>query len=134
MSVDPDPGSELGRQLGVVIVARADGAVTAEMVIGPEHTNAAGVAHGGTTAALMDITMTIAAVPRGEGVEHLFSITLSMTTNFIAPVRQGRVRCEAVRTGGGRRTVYCEGRILDAGDTLLATASCVCRLVPYPGL
>ena len=132
MSVDTDPGSELARELGVTVKAREGGRAVTEMVVGPAHTNAAGVAHGGTTAALMDITMTIVAVPRETVGERLFSITLSLTTNFIAPVRQGRVRCEAVRTGGGRRTVYCEGRILDDADTLLATASCVCRLIPHP--
>lgn len=131
MAEQLDPGSEMARRLGVIVVARVDGEVTTELEIRKEHTNAAGIAHGATIAALMDITLSLASVRADEAGVPLFAITLSTTTNFLAPVRPGLIRCRARRIGGGRRTVYCESRIVGANEIVLATASSISRLVPY---
>ena len=123
-----DPGSNFARGLGMIVVERSPGRAVIEV----EATDR--LTHAGLVAALLDVTLSMAAaMPRVEGQNpDLFSITLSLTTSFLAPAPLGRLVCNGWQTGGGRKTVFCEGRVEDAAGGLVATAQGVFRLVPWP--
>jgi uncharacterized protein (TIGR00369 family) len=129
-----DPGSNFARGLGFTVIGREPGRATIAVEVTDRLTHAGGSGHGGLVAALLDVTLSMAAaVPRTpEGDPDLFSITLSLTTSFLAPAPKGRLVCEGWQTGGGRKTIFCEGRVTGADDTLVATAQGVFRLVPWP--
>ncbi|MDP6706249.1 MAG: PaaI family thioesterase [Alphaproteobacteria bacterium] len=129
-----DPGSNFARGLGFTVIGREPGSATIAVEVTDRLTHAGGSGHGGLVAALLDVTLsTAAAVPRtADQRPDLFSVTLSLTTSFIAPAPRGRLVCEGWQTGGGRKTIFCEGRVTGTGDTLVATAQGVFRLVPWP--
>ena len=74
--------------------------------------------HGGVIATLLDVAMATAGrslYPEG-GV-----VTVSMTTNFLSSPKEGRVVARGKVQKAGRSLVYCEGEVLDAKGTLVAT-------------
>ena len=135
-----DPGSNFARGLGMIVVERSPGRAVIEVEATDRLTHAGGSGHGGLVAALLDVTLSMAAaMPRVEGQNpDLFSITLSLTTSFLAPAPLGRLVCNGWQTGGGRKTVFCEGRVEDAagGDVALVVehvgGDCAGRLPPRP--
>ena len=129
-----DPGSNFARNLGMVVVERGPGRATIEVEVTDRLTHAGGSGHGGLVSALLDVTLAMAAaLPREDEQDpDLFSVTLSLTSSFLAPAPLGRLVCSGWQTGGGRKTVFCEGRVEDAAGTLVATAQGVFRLVPWP--
>lgn len=130
----PDPGSNFARGLGMTVVERGPGRATIEIEVGERLTHAGGAGHGGLVSALLDVTLALAAaMPRAEEQDpDLFSVTLSLATSFLAPAPLGRLVCHGRQTGGGRKTVFCEGRVEDTAGNLVATAQGVFRLLPWP--
>jgi uncharacterized protein (TIGR00369 family) len=98
----------------------------------PQDLNGADGIHGGILAGLMDLILAMAAGTHPDPAQRQFSITLSMTINFIAAAPPGRLVCTGQRIGGGRRNVFCEARIEDADGNVCATGSGTFKLLP-PG-
>ena len=98
----------------------------------PQDLNGVDAVHGGILAGLMDLIMAMAAGTHPDPAQHQFSITLSMNISFIAAAPPGRLICSGERIGGGRRNVFCEGRIEDAEGNLCATGQGTFKLLP-PG-
>src|SRR5689334_18565988 len=85
---------------GIEEIGLVDGRTRIRLVLGPEHANNLGIAHGGVICTLLDIAMgTVARSTTGSPV-----ITLDMQTTFISP---------------GRGTLIGEGRILRAGLSII---------------
>jgi acyl-coenzyme A thioesterase PaaI-like protein len=59
-------------------------------------------------------------------------MTLSLTTNFIASVKAGRLYTEGRRTGGGKSVFFAEGEVRDAEDRLIATATGTFKYLSSP--
>jgi uncharacterized protein (TIGR00369 family) len=110
-------------------IERGIGGATATFMAGPEHLNIKGMLHGGIIAGLMDVIMTIAAGSHPDPAKRRFSITLSLSLNFIASAGQGPLALRAETTGGGKRTCFCEGRIEDAAGNAVATAQGAFKLL-----
>lgn len=94
--------------------------------------NPLGVIHGGRLAGLMDLNLAMAAGSHPEPAQRRFSITINMQINFIAQAQPGVLICRAWEIGGGRKTVFVEGRIEDEDGNPLATGSGAFKLLP-PG-
>jgi uncharacterized protein (TIGR00369 family) len=94
--------------------------------------NALGVVHGGRLAGLMDLNLAMAAGSHPKPAERRFSITINMQINFVAEAKPGALICRAWEIGGGRKTVFVEGRIEDRDGNPLATGSGAFKLLP-PG-
>ena len=92
-----------------------------------KHGNRHGLAHGGVLMTIMDAACTRAGAVGPDTSDIRRAATVTMTTNFIAPVKPGPVRCEAEKTGGGRRLFFAEARAYDSEDNLVATATATCR-------
>ena len=93
----------------------------------PEFCNPAGFVQGGILSAMLDDTMGPAVFVMTEG--KLYTATITMTVNFLAPAKPGPITGEATVTQLGKTVAFVEGRLMAADGTLLATASTSARLV-----
>ena len=89
--------------------------------------NPAGFVQGGILSAMLDDTMGPAVLVMTEG--KLFTSTITMTVNFLAPAKPGKLIGEATVTQLGKTVAFVEGRLMAEDGTLLATASTSARLV-----
>lgn len=103
---------------GIEEIGMVDGRTRLRLVLGPEHANNLGIAHGGVVCTLLDIAMgTVARSIIGRPV-----ITLDMQTAFLAPGR-GTLIGEGRIVRSGLSIIFCEAEVrTDAGE-LVAKAS-----------
>jgi len=92
-----------------------------------EFCNPAGFIQGGILGAMLDDTMGPAVFVMTEG--RLYTATITMTVNFLAPAKVGPITGEANVTQLGRTVAFVEGRLTAEDGTLLATATASARLV-----
>ena len=92
-----------------------------------EFCNPSGFIQGGMLSAMLDDTMGPAAFIMSEG--KLFTPTINMNVNFLAPGKVGAFVCEAKVVQMGKTVVFVEGRLMDEAGTLIATATSTSRLV-----
>jgi uncharacterized protein (TIGR00369 family) len=93
----------------------------------PEFCNPAGFIQGGILAAMLDDTMGPAAFIKTEG--RLYTATIGMNVNFLAPARVGPLVGEARVVQIGKSIAFVEGRLEAEGGTVVATATTTARLV-----
>src|SRR5215218_6416198 len=93
----------------------------------PEFCNPAGFIQGGMLSAMLDDTMGPAVLVMSEG--RLYTTTISMTVNFLAPAKPGPIIGEAKVTQLGRTIAFVEGRLTAEDGMLLVTATTSARLV-----
>jgi uncharacterized protein (TIGR00369 family) len=86
----------------------------------PEFCHAA-VVQGGFLSAMLDSSMAAAAIAMSEG--RLYSSTVSITVNFLAPAKPGPIIAEAKVTQLGKTIAFVEGKLLGQDGKLLATAT-----------
>jgi uncharacterized protein (TIGR00369 family) len=80
----------------------------------------------GLLAAMLDDTMGPAVFMMTEG--KLYTTTVSLTVNFLAPARPGPITAEAKVTQLGKTIAFVEGKLTAEDGTLLAKASVSARL------
>jgi len=93
----------------------------------PEFCNPAGFIQGGILSAMLDDTMGPAVFVMTEG--RLYTATITITVNFLAPARPGPIFGEADVTQLGKTVAFVAGRLMAADGTVLATATTSARLV-----
>jgi uncharacterized protein (TIGR00369 family) len=91
-----------------------------------EFCNPAGFVQGGILSAMLDDTMGPAVLAMSEG--KLYTSTISMTVNFLAPAKPGPLIGEAKVTQLGKTVAFVEARLMAEDGTLLATATSNARL------
>jgi uncharacterized protein (TIGR00369 family) len=138
-SLPPDPldppgiiRDETGAQtlLGYVVdVTAQDGTARCILDIGAQHGNRHGSLHGGIIACLLDNAMGFAASLTGDAAGQTRFMTISMTTQFMAPARAGRVVATGTISGGGRSLLFAEGDAVDDAGRVIATATGVYKRV-----
>jgi uncharacterized protein (TIGR00369 family) len=89
--------------------------------------NPAGFIQGGILSAMLDDTMGPAVFVMTEG--RLYTATITMTVNFLAPAKPGPITGEAEVKQLGKTIAFVEGRLTAGDGTVLATASASARLV-----
>jgi uncharacterized protein (TIGR00369 family) len=92
-----------------------------------EFCNPAGFIQGGILSAMLDDTMGPAVFMMTEG--KLYTTTISLTVNFLAPARPGPITAEAKVTQLGKTIAFVEGKLTSEDGTPLATASVSARLL-----
>jgi uncharacterized protein (TIGR00369 family) len=92
-----------------------------------EFCNPAGFIQGGILSAMLDDTMGPAVFIMTEG--RLYTATITMTVNFLAPAKVGSIVGEAKVTQLGKTIAFVEGRLMTEDGTVLATATTSARLV-----
>lgn len=137
MTDDVQPGlieNETGAQrlVGYVLdVGRGDGRARCHLDVDARHTNRHGVLHGGFCSVMLDNAMGATASLSLDPTGRRPFMTLSLTTQFLAPARAGqRVTATGRILGGGRSTLFIEGELVDETGRLIATAQGVFKPVP----
>ncbi|MEM6374377.1 MAG: PaaI family thioesterase [Pseudomonadota bacterium] len=123
---------ETGAQmlLGYVVdITAGDGTARCHLDIGPQHGNRHGGLHGGILSCMLDNAMGFAASLTGDDAGATRFMTLSMTTQYLAPAREGRVTAQGEVTGGGRSVVFAEAIVTDEAGAVIATGSGVYKRV-----
>jgi uncharacterized protein (TIGR00369 family) len=93
----------------------------------PEFCNPAGFVQGGILSAMLDDTMGRAVFVMTEG--KLYTATITMTVNFLAPAKPGPLIGEANVVQLGKTVAFVEGRLMAKDGIVLATATTSARLV-----
>lgn len=117
-----DPGCQqmVGYQTEVDL---RDGSCRVVLDLEPRHLNRNGMLHGGIVAMLLDVVCGNTASAFFDRDSHPALVTVSLTTNFVAAARQGRVTATAEVTGGGRKLAYVSGMLRDENGAVLASAT-----------
>ncbi len=90
--------------------------------------NGAGVFHGGCMSTALDTACAHAAIYCTVPENYRSGATVSLTVNFIAPVRLGqRITVTAKKTGGGRFVFMSAAEARDETGKIVATAQAVGR-------
>ena len=92
-----------------------------------EFCNPAGFIQGGILSAMLDDTMGPAVFVMTDG--KLYTATITMTVNFLAPAKVGPIVGEAKVTQLGKTIAFVEGSLMTEDGTLLARATTSARLV-----
>ena len=92
-----------------------------------EFCNPAGFIQGGILTAMLDDTMGPAVFVMTEG--RLYTATITITVNFLAPAKPGPIVGEADVTQLGKTVAFVAARLLAADGAVLATATTSARLV-----
>ena len=92
-----------------------------------EFCNPAGFIQGGILSAMLDDAMGPAVFVMTDG--KLYTATITMTVNFLAPAKVGPIVGEAKVTQLGKTIAFVEGSLMTEDGNLLATATTSARLV-----
>lgn len=98
-----------------------------EQPMRPELGNRYGILHGGVHATLLDTAMGFAASWTGDPDRKQLVMTLSLNVNYVGQTDRPMVAAEGRRIGGGRRTAFTEGTVLDDTGAVVATGTAVFR-------
>ncbi|MHA1108274.1 MAG: PaaI family thioesterase [Alphaproteobacteria bacterium] len=99
-----------------------------EMDVEPHVINGSGVFHGGAMSTLLDTCCAHAAIFCTVPGNYRSGATVTLTCNFIAPVRQGqRVIATGRKTGGGATMFMSVAEARDETGRIVATAQAVGR-------
>jgi uncharacterized protein (TIGR00369 family) len=115
----------------VVDVSDPDGQARCWLDIGPQHTNRHGVLHGGIATAVLDNASGTTGSLTVDATGRAPFLTVSLTTQFIAPAGLGkRVTATGRVVGGGRSILYISAELVDEDGRLIATSTGVFKRVP----
>lgn len=87
------------------------------------HLNGLDIAHGGVLLSALDAACGMSGCYSPPPEERRYSMTISLTTNFVRPLRNGQLRAIARRVGGGKTVFFSEGKIVDTEGELVASAT-----------
>jgi acyl-coenzyme A thioesterase 13 len=102
--------------------------------IGPQHTNRHNVLHGGIATCLLDNACGTTGSLTVDSTGKAPFLTISMTTQFVAPGHPGRVYATGTVVGGGRSLLYINAVLEHEDGTLIATSTGVFKRVPQERL
>ena len=123
------------RLIGYVLdVGAGDGSARCWLDIGPQHLNRHGVLHGGIATTMMDNACGATGSLTVDDSGTTPFLTVTFTTQFVAPVAKGRVTATGQLVGGGRSIKYINATLTDDQGTLIATATGVFKRVPQERL
>jgi uncharacterized protein (TIGR00369 family) len=122
------PAPPITETLGFTLAEVSPGFALFTMTPALKHYNPIGVVHGGVAATLLDSCMSCAIQTHfAAGTGYT---TLEFKVNLVRPItaKTGPIRAEGRSLYIGRRSGTAEGRIVDAGGTLLAHGTTTCLI------
>lgn len=126
-------GSPLQHFLGYTLAEWEPDRVVVTLTVRPEHLNRSGTLHGGVIAMLADAAGGYSGCYCAEPGAARYSVTLSLTVDFVAAIRGGTVFAEGRRIGGGKKIFFGRVEIRDGEGQLCASGSGTFRYVGGPG-
>ena len=116
-----EPLSPAMAHLGVEMTAWSTDFARFEADIAPFMANRSGIPHGGIYAAMLDTAMGYSGAYTGDKHDLRMTLTLSLTVNYLSRPKGARLIAEGRRVGGGAKTFFTEGRLLDETGEWIAT-------------
>lgn len=114
----------------VVDVGHPDGFARCWLDVDERHLNRHNVLHGGIATVLLDNASGTAGSLTVDDAGLTPFLTISMTTQFLASGKPGRVTAIGKVTGGGRSTKFIAAELRHEDGTLIASSSGVYKRVP----
>ena len=110
---------------GIVIIDWQESLASLQVDLTHDHLNPLGLVHGGLYASMLDVALAMSGSyrPAPEGLYP--GLTLSLTTQYIAPLHleDGFALAKARRIGGGKSVFFAEGEVLSPDGRVIASAS-----------
>ena len=110
---------------GIIILDWQESLASLKVDLTHDHLNPLGLVHGGLYASMLDVALAMSGSyrPAPEGLYP--GLTLSLTTQYIAPLHleDGIALAKARRTGGGKSLFFAEGEVLSPDGRVIASAS-----------
>lgn len=108
--------------LGFRLTEWKDGFARLEMPVRAEHRNTVGYLHGGVISSLLDIA---GAISGSHGISNeVVSVTINLSTNFMAPHKSDMVIAEGELVRSTRTLFFAQSKLIDPTNNLLcATAT-----------
>jgi uncharacterized protein (TIGR00369 family) len=106
--------------LGIELEKVIPGEATLTLAIRPELTQNHGVVHGGAIASLLDTATAFAILTLLEPEERV--TTVDLTISYLRPALKGTLTATARVLRQGRRLFAVSAEVVDASETLVATA------------
>lgn len=97
----------------------------------PEFCNLLGTIQGGMLSAMLDLVMSFSALCTMGGPGFVVP-TIDMHVHFLSPAKPGRIVGEGAVVRKGRSITFMEGRLRDAGGTVLTTSTGSGQLMKWP--
>lgn len=137
--MSPPPAEQINEVLlgfdrlyGLRVVELSDTEARAEVRVGEQHKQPAGLVHGGVYAAVAEAIASIATgmsvIEQGEA-----AVGMSNNTSFLRPITQGTVHAHATRLHRGRTTWLWDVRFTDDQQRLCAVTRMTIAVRPLPG-
>ena len=109
----------------IMILDWQDGLASLQVDLTHDHLNPLGLVHGGLYASMLDVALAMSGSYRPAPDGLYPGLTLSLTTQYIAPlqIEDGFALAKARRTGGGKSVFFAEGEVLAPDGRVIASAS-----------
>jgi 1,4-dihydroxy-2-naphthoyl-CoA hydrolase len=119
------------RLYGLELLECSESDVRAQVVVGEQHKQPAGLVHGGVYASIAEA---IASIATGMTVldEGCVAMGLSNSTSFLRPVTEGTVHAHATRAHRGRTTWVWDVTFTDDNDRVCALTRMTIAVRPLP--
>ena len=110
---------------GIIILDWQDSLASLQVDLSHDHLNPLGLVHGGLYASMLDVALAMSGSYRPAPGGLYPGLTLSLTTQYIAPLQldDGFAVAKARRTGGGKSVFFAEGEVLSPDGRVIASAS-----------
>lgn len=110
---------------GIEITEWQDGFGVVTLLPAAEHTNPAGVIHGGAMMGMLDVALALTGSYEDPPLALMPGLTLSLNTQFlnVARIDGGLLTAQARKTGGGKNVFFSEGKITDSTGRIMASAT-----------
>lgn len=125
-------GAPIGQTLKFRLVEIAEGHAVFEAEPGLHAYNPIGSVHGGFAATMLDSALGCAVHSKLKADQIHTTLELKVAYHRAITVETGTIRAIGSVMTIGRRTAYAEGRIVDANDRLLASATSTLMLMDRP--
>lgn len=131
--LDPDCGLVgFHEVLGLKVTGWSPGRVRIEFDVVQNQRNMNGLLHGGVAMSALDTAMGLAAFHRGPEKQRRVGATVSLTTQFQKSVSGGHLTVIGRVTGGGSKTFFVAGEVLDEEGDVCFTGSGVFKAFTNP--
>ncbi len=120
-SFTPPQDSQFQKHVGYELTVWREAYAEMELTLSTEHLNRSGMLHGGVITTVIDAAGGYAGCfcPHAGRVRK--AVTLSMTSNFMASMKEGTLRVVSKVQGGGRKVFFTRSEVFDGAGNLIAT-------------
>ncbi|WP_460274038.1 PaaI family thioesterase [Celeribacter sp. ULVN23_4] len=116
-----EPLSVAAQHIGMEMTHWGPDVAQMEIVLQEFHKNRHGIPHGGYYAMMLDTAMGYCGAFTGDPEDKKMTMTLSMNINYLSRPKGQHLIAVGKRIGGGAKTFFTEGTIVDETGELIAT-------------